>query len=1615
MANSKINVVPVLARNAAGDPIVVKSPKKSKGPKKGPKKPKRDYYAHENEIFKDMKMKAKRHQKQDGLSGYITQGPSDLQKLFGELIDPKDFEIFKTEGIGDLINGLFSFPTTVSDTVEGFQAATNSVRSVADVLSTIEDLPGGFNNITEAAARFAREGAKIDHVLKIEPLYEAIICMVVFCWFYQREDVPSKVLTICAAVYVFYLASKNPNISVAVVGLLTAACSRIGLLRYVAANMDDVGASDTYYTAGPTVQSNLSVAGSLVMLLATCMNYSVNPDASLFEKFVSVSEKTSKNINIGRNTFSSISNILVFFQDLVNLIPAMFGSDWRANFTGEYWAELDKQKDEYLSLKQAFLDREDLVNVSRKVDILLKTVEKTSVKRSSGLYAQHRDLKNALNQLSIELKGYGAYGYAERSEPFVIVVSGKPGVGKSYVSKAIQTVFARKILSPAAFEDFALGRVGNLVWTPNLVEEFDSAYNNQPFVLCDDLGYSTEANRVTIPKFISWVNQHPLQTNQAGLERKGNIMFDSKVILCTSNMVDFSRADNSLTTPDALCRRLHFCLYVDVKPEWAGVDGQLDIQKAMRMSGGDMDSCFWLDFKMFNPYNGHIIPFDKHMRFADVLTSMMDTYDYRAQIHDKKTLQSRQFASKLATIRGDLCANLANVLSEPEFQTQGLFRCHPACVPCNELCEDDIDTNLRPFHEDLARILCQCCNRMVDRAVPSDHYPEGGCVAKDLRSFDGSTKKLNLECDYEYAAYLRACRSRKTAKIKITTLASWIKDTFVHYIKMIYERIREVFGKSWEVILGAITFIGAAGLLWKFFKKPHEGELMQTQARDDNAAQLRRKLINHNIVWACAGTGERIGAMLAIGGELLLMNRHTYVLVKQNNVERVVLKRYSVNKDPPRFDVSGNTFSDPENVHYFADSDLVVVRVPKYAAASIVTQFADEKLTWTEAKTRNVGLAFWELAPNGHGESTMLHGTARGFRPIEAVDLLNNKYMTRDTLEYSFPTHNGLCCAPVVVDDPKIDAKIVGVHIAGSDRSRRGYAAVVTRQMLEDAINHFKPLIPQVNCNLMIREKVDYDALPEKPVVDAEVIGLCHRKKPNYKTELCRSPLFKKIKDVPPVKFPAILNPKFINGKLVDPVELNIVDYSRGSIEPNLALYRGCELSFLAMLKQSCNDPGFIDEISFEDAVAGNKYKVPNLMPIKRSTSAGFPDGEYFRDKKKSIFGETDDYIFDSDECLFLKEAVAEMYEHLKAGPIDVICSVFPKDELRPAEKIKNLKTRLIMSASVSSSILTRMIFASYLDWFLEPSNRILNWSAVGIDMASEDDLLQYVNYHHAGDPNYRVFAGDFSGFDKRLSAWLMESSWKVFDMYARPYRDEVAMKRAMHLYYSNTHPKMQVNDSLIQWSNSNPSGWALTTPLNTNANSLATHYAVAYVVLGTDATEASVSKFWQICHKKGYVRATTFGDDGVLSVIKGRHDGYDFDKISYSSLSEAYASLGLVYTDEMKSLEFDEGERTIYDVTFLKRKVRRSEIGLVACLDIETIVQNIQWRKRDDDDLESWHDKLELFLNELSIHPDDVWDYYYPRLQSAYLNSVENQTFSFEPTKLERMRRWRTSSLLLQ
>ena len=216
--------------------------------------------------------------------------------------------------------------------------------------------------------------------------------------------------------------------------------------------------------------------------------------------------------------------------------------------------------------------------------------------------------------------------------------------------------------------------------------------------------------------------------------------------------------------------------------------------------------------------------------------------------------------------------------------------------------------------------------------------------------------------------------------------------------------------------------------------------------------------------------------------------------------------------------------------------------------------------------------------------------------------------------------------------------------------------------------------------------------------------------------------------------------------------------------------------------------------MSFEETVTGSKAKAPYLKPINRGTASGSPS-RFHADvgtKKRQAFGFDENYTFDTPGAVHIKKQFDEALEALKKGPIPMVFVAFPKDELRPTEKVKAGKTRVVFSCDVVNTLLIRKYFGTFASWYQDPANRYKNSSAVGINVADQFELKSFVEKLGNGSLDVNVYAGDHSSFDKNLPSYAVDKVWVVYEVNFGHLLSEEDLKIAKNIFYSFTKPFIQ-------------------------------------------------------------------------------------------------------------------------------------------------------------------------------------------------------------------------------
>nr|AWC08699.1 polyprotein [Foot-and-mouth disease virus SAT 1] len=171
-----------------------------------------------------------------------------------------------------------------------------------------------------------------------------------------------------------------------------------------------------------------------------------------------------------------------------------------------------------------------------------------------------------------------------RPEPVVVCLRGKSGQGKSFLANVLAQ----------AISTHYTGRTDSVWYCPPDPDHFDG-YNQQAVVVMDDLGQNPDGK--DFKYFAQMVSTTGFIPPMASLEDKGK-PFNSKVIIATSNLYS-GFTPRTMVCPDALNRRFHFDIDVSAKDGYR-INNKLDIIKALEDTHTNPVAMFQYDCALLN-------------------------------------------------------------------------------------------------------------------------------------------------------------------------------------------------------------------------------------------------------------------------------------------------------------------------------------------------------------------------------------------------------------------------------------------------------------------------------------------------------------------------------------------------------------------------------------------------------------------------------------------------------------------------------------------------------------------------------------------------------------------------------------------------------------------------------------------------------------------------------------------------------------------------------------------------------------------------------------------------------------------------------------------------------
>lgn len=1199
---------------------------------------------------------------------------------------------------------------------------------------------------------------------------------------------------------------------------------------------------------------------------------------------------------------------------------------------------------------------------------------------SSVEYADSRKLIQAtvseLTPLILKIRRSNLHNNGPRIQPVGVFLTGPPGVGKTTaITPLMIEVTGRTI--PDDMVDAFTANHNDFIYNRISENEYYDSYNGQYNVLFDDLGLTRDVKGVTANpcmEFIRMVNSNAMDLHMAHLDDKGTTNFRGKFVWATSNVAKFNL--ESLINNSALTRRF-MCSYIVVPaPGYREDETEPDFWK-MKLKKMDVFEPGFphLQFYEYDALEGRVVsPTPINMR--EVTNRIILAHDFTQKFGQKTLDLHEAFKAQAIAMR--------NPDYVPDLQEEGSSGSRhelPPVFPGETMGEYVMRLRNTRQQEFKMHVVSQHREKVVANL---DILSE--CM-------ESKSKVQSLIESYKEKVYLAYCKVYdvastitfvSTMKTMLAGLAIFTSGYGLFKLLSPEEAQDESGDYAHQKALRASrTKSKKTSFKPSFIRQNWSGRVSKADkqeelAYDATCDDILYKVFKKNVYTLHQShTSDRMGCITFIGGHDAVMPRHfaenIYSKIHDGILPKdiTVVLRSASNPLLP-YEVK---FTDIQ--FFFTDDwdneDICFATFPNVLPQSpnIRKYFLEDSEVFAKSFSGKM------MVPKEDG-SLIIPFTK--MEPMSSLEYTN--YVNPGAFSYCIPTKEGYCGNLIFVSNPLTGTgKIIGQHTAGTVVQGEGFASRILRSQI-DMFDSFRKGKANV-----VSEEGAFDSKFTTEKVEPTTFKTLFKSepaKPPLTTSIVPSPLHNVVSKSK--CSPARLR-KFVNeqGIEIDPWLNARSKYAKPVPYINSEVLDMCSLSYGAMINnKSTNDAPWDKKVfTFEEAVRGIPG-VPHCEGVPRNTSSGYPFCLHVppgHKGKTHFFGTEDEYEFTSPHCVDLKKRVLHIVsEAAKGNRLQHVYFDFLKDERRSIEKVAAGSSRLVSASPVDLLIATRMYFMDFVRWFM--SNRIINGSAVGVNpFSSEWEVLRKCLRGCKLDKN--LIAGDFKAYDACLVRQIQMCFLRFVNSW---YDDGNDLIRAV-LFEDVCNSKHIFDDLVYEWPGGNPSGCFLTTILNTFCNNVIMRYAG---VLAHDEHKYGpgmhiISSVPQVSSILVCIENSVFfiayGDDNEMSVGPPLRIWFN-----QTTLTRAFAKIGFTYTSEDKSELGVDSLRSIDEVSFLKRSWKYDPIvnTYIAPLDLNTILEMIQWTKKNDKDYNFVRTNVDTALKELSAHGDGAWDQWAPKILRA-------------------------------
>ncbi len=1123
-----------------------------------------------------------------------------------------------------------------------------------------------------------------------------------------------------------------------------------------------------------------------------------------------------------------------------------------------------------------------------------------------------------------------AFSRAQREAPFGVLFFGGSGLGKSTLLNAFQSYFGRLFDLPMGDE---------YSYTRNFEEEYYSGFNSSMWnIILDDVAARNPNMKDdrSLNEVISLMNNVCYCPPQAELADKGKTPVRTKLVMATTNVKTLN-ASAYFCSSLAIQRRLPYVISTYVNPEFAvdpeaqPYDRMLDASK----TNGEEVPDYWT-FKVEKVAAEPGTQQDMPQRAMFRQVSPPEGWNIYQLLKYLGTESKRHFANQ-------------RLMMDSREKLQNMSVCK-TCLQVSTHCECELTTQSFPeevswywvvgllvfqclymnIEKLLSRFVSWAVRKMVAMIIRRIRLKIMGwwftlCYRRDyvsevraklLDSALSAKERLELERVRVRAQFVRAGEAIRSQKLTNQHLAALV--IALPTLLVVYKTY-----KSWQALdLQGSTVEGS--------RLPDKGEEQNVWMRNtyepssfevgtltkswkslsfDEAA----KVANRNVIHVTSRfelDGKRkfqVFRALALGGQLYVTNSHCVDMVPE--LDFTVVTTSAVEG------IGGNFTIKMDQSQFFRipGCDIVFFRLANMPPRRKLT----ELLCAESFRTVCNGV---KLLRDENGVERTL--PVRGLR-----------YVITDALGYPSPgwrgespadTANGECGAPLLAQTP-MGPVLLGLHQQGG-KMCVNISVQLTREHVELAQQHYgcpeieacEPHLKDEN-ELSVQIGPIHHKSPTRYINEgtANVYGSFIGFRPSHKSQVTDTYIRKEMEELGhEVKTGA---PIMKGWKPWYAATKDIVQQQFNAKQSDID---ACADAFADDILAGLSDADLkelvvLDDLSTVNGIPGVKY----IDKMKRDTSMGWP----WRSKKRNFLSEPhcvevwQDAVDFDDKFYARVNRIIERYQ--KGSRHMPVYTGHLKDEPTKFSKIESGLTRVFCGAPADWSFVVRKYLLSFVR--VMQNNKLLFEAAPGLNATSFEweALYTYLTAHGVD----QMIAGDFSKFDKNMSAQWILAAYKVIDRVLEAAGWSLEDRRIVQcIGYDTAFPLCDMNGDVVEFWGSNPSGQPLTVIINCLVNSMYMRYV--WKQIGNDLSEF-----------KKFVNLITYGDDNTMGVSPLHCE------FNHTTIQSELGKIGIKYTMADKETE-SKPFISMSEISFLKRSFTyHSDLDtVVATLELDSISKSL-------------------------------------------------------------------------